>query len=79
MTASMIREDDRLVGVLSSWLMGDLANETLRRELEAADHRRLSPDQAEAVNELLADLERAGGRGELQRSVRETLEALALG
>jgi hypothetical protein len=73
------REDDRLVGVLSSWLMGDLGDEALRRELGAADSRKLSPDQAAAVDELLEDLDRAPGRGELQRSVRETLEALALG
>ena len=39
-------EDDRLIGVLSSWLIGDVDDDALRRELGAADHRKLSPDQA---------------------------------
>ena len=39
------------------------------------------PEQAEALDELLAELERTGpnGRGDLEMVVRETLEALALG
>jgi hypothetical protein len=39
----------------------------------------LSGDQREAVDDLRAQLESPDGRGELERSVRETLEALALG
>ena len=73
------REDDRLVSVLSHWLARHVGDADLRRALGAADRRRLSPEQVEAVDELLADLERDCGRGEIERSVRETLEALALG
>ena len=73
------REDDRLVSVLSHWLAGHIGDDELRRELAEAHQAQLSPDQVEAVEELLADLMSDQGRGELERSVRETLEALALG
>jgi hypothetical protein len=71
-------EDDRLVSVLSHWLARHVGDDELRRELAEADQTQLSPDQVEAVEELLADLMSDQGRGELERSVRETLEALAL-
>jgi hypothetical protein len=73
------REDDRLVSVLSHWLARHVGDDDLRRELAHADQAQLSPDQVAAVEELLADLMSDQGRGELERSVRETLEALALG
>jgi hypothetical protein len=73
------REDDRLVSVLSHWLARHVGDDELRRELAEADQAQLSPDQVAAVEELLADLMSDQGRGELERSVRETLEALALG
>ena len=73
--------EDRLVGVLSRWLARHVGNTELRAEIEAAGRAGLSPEQSDAVDELLAELERAGpsGRGDLEMVVRETLEALALG
>jgi hypothetical protein len=73
------REDDRLVSLLSHWLARHVGDDELRRELAETDQAQLSPDQVAAVEELLADLMSDQGRGELERSVRETLEALALG
>lgn len=73
------REDDRLVSLLSRWLARHVGDDELRRELAEADETKLSRDQIAAVEELLADLMSDQGRGELERSVRETLEALALG
>jgi hypothetical protein len=72
-------EEDRLVSVLSHWLARHVGDDDLRRELAEADQAQLSPDQVEAIQELLADLMSDQGRGEIERSVRETLEALALG
>ncbi len=72
------REDDRLVSVLSHWLARHVDDDDLVRALAEADRTRLSSDQAEAVDELLSDLRGERGRGEIERAVRETLEALAL-
>ena len=73
--------EDRLVTLLSRWLARHLDNAGLRAEIEAVGRDGLSPEQAEAVDELLAELESAAPnqRGSLERLVRETLEALALG
>ena len=73
--------EDRLVSLLSHWLARHVGNSELRAEVEAAGRDGLSAEQSEAVDELLAELERAGpnGRGDLEMVVRETLEALALG
>jgi hypothetical protein len=77
----MSTSPDELIGALSRWLAGHLDNAQLTAELAAADRASLSDAQAEAVDELLADLRAAppGRRGQLERVVRETLEALALG
>jgi len=73
------RADDRLVTVISRWLARHVSNEELREELDA-QRAGLAPDQAEAVDELRAELEASGPkRAELERVARETLEALALG
>lgn len=73
--------EDRLVGLLSRWLARHIGNAELHSEIETAGREGLSPEQAEALDELLAELERTGpnGRGDLEMVVRETLEALALG
>jgi hypothetical protein len=73
--------EDRLVGLLSRWLARHIGNARLQAEIEAAGREGLSPEQSEAVDELLAELGRAGpnARGDLEMVVRETLEALALG
>jgi hypothetical protein len=72
---------DELIGVISRWLAGHLDTAELTAALAAADRSALSESQAEAVDELLTDL-RAPARGprpHLERVVRETLEALAVG
>ncbi|HYZ78738.1 MAG TPA: hypothetical protein VE596_15340 [Gaiellaceae bacterium] len=71
------RADDRIVTLLSQWLARHIDDEGLRRGVESIGTGELSPGQAEAVRELLAELGPDWGRNEML--VRETLEALALG
>ncbi len=73
--------EDRIVTLLSRWLARHLDNAQLRDEIVAAGRIGLSLPQAEALDELLAELEGAapGDRGDVEMAVRETLEALALG
>lgn len=77
----MSTSPDELIAALSRWLAGHLDNAALTASLAAADRSSLTDVQAEAVDELLVDLREvpAGRRGRLERVVRETLEALALG
>lgn len=71
---------DALVNLLSHWLARHADDQELRGGLVQAERRGdLSADQAEAVAELLAELDAGESRGELERVARETLEALALG
>jgi hypothetical protein len=70
---------DELVNLLSHWLARHVGDDELASGLRAARDDALSPDQAEAVAELLDELGRGESRGELERHARETLEALALG
>jgi hypothetical protein len=71
--------ENHLVNVLSHWLARHVDNAELLRELEAVDTSALSPTQAEAVQELRAEVVSTNGRGDLEMVVRETLEAVALG
>jgi hypothetical protein len=73
--------EDEVVSLLSHWLAFHLGNEELLRGLRAIGTDGLEPGAAEAVDELLAELEHAepGSRGELEMLARETLEAVALG
>jgi hypothetical protein len=73
--------EDRIVTLLSRWLARHLDNEQLRAEVEAAGREGLSVEQAQAVEELLAELAASArtARGALEPRVRETMEALALG
>ena len=73
------RPDDRIVNLLSQWLAGHVDDEDLRREVEAIGIAELGTDQAAAVEELLRDLAGGATQGRLEVTVRETLEALALG
>jgi hypothetical protein len=75
------RPEDEVVSALSHWLAFHLGNDELRSRLRSIDTSALDPEHAEAVDELLAELESApeGDRGELEMLVRETLEAVALG
>jgi hypothetical protein len=77
----MSMSPDELIGVISRWLAGHLGTGELTDALAAADRASLSESQAEAVDELLAELQgpARGPRAQLERVVRETLEALALG
>ncbi len=73
------RADDELINLCSRWLARHLGDEELRRAIQAVGVGELSPEQAEAVEELLAELGRRASRGDLEMVVRETVEALALG
>jgi hypothetical protein len=67
------------VNLLSRWLAGHVGNDQVRRELAQLDE--IGPESRELVGELLTELDRAAGAksGDVERLVRETLEALALG
>ncbi|MGB2952419.1 MAG: hypothetical protein WBB74_03365 [Gaiellaceae bacterium] len=71
--------DDRIVTELSRWLARHASNEQLAGEIERIGTHGLTPAQAEAVEELLAELRAGRKRAELEVPVREALEALALG
>ena len=71
---------DRLVNLLSHWLAGHVPTRDLERRIEAIGADELGPEQAEALDELLAELRDPEGHpGALQMIVRETIECLALG
>ncbi len=68
---------DRLVSVLSHWLVGHVRTDELREEVAAMDTAELAPSQAEAVDELRAELSDSERHpGELTMLARETLHAL---
>jgi hypothetical protein len=73
--------EDEIVNALSRWLAGHVGEEELRRAIEQATPERLAARHAEAVEELLAELEGPGKgqRAQLEMVVRETLEALTIG
>jgi hypothetical protein len=75
------RSDDEIVTHLSHWLMGQIGNDELRKRVEGIGTDDLAPGQRAAVAELMVDLQNAlpGERGDLERVVRETIEALAYG
>ena len=73
------RAEDVLVGALSHWLARHVGDDELRVVLQVAEDAALEPGQAEAVEELREELDGGSSRGNLEMTVRETLEALALG
>jgi DNA-binding IclR family transcriptional regulator len=73
------RADDRLVTVISRWLARHVSDDELQRALEQVGSGELTADQAEAAEELRAELGEVRERAELEMVARETLEALALG
>lgn len=77
----MSTNPDRIVNLLSNWLAGRLQTDELRRQIDEIGTADLSPGAAEAVEELLRELESArnGEHGRLEMVARETLEAVALG
>ena len=72
---------DAIVTRLSEWLAFGTSTDELRARLEKIDMSGLGGEAAEAVQELLAELDSASpnGRGHVERVVRETLDAVALG
>lgn len=68
---------DQLINLISRWLARHVDDGELRSGL--ADAEDLSAEQAEAVAELITELDSGESRGDLERVARETLEALALG
>jgi len=73
------RPEDRVISLLSQWLARHIGTRELRRSLDDLGTGELSPAEAEAVEELVAELRGDPPRAELERVVRETIEALALG
>jgi hypothetical protein len=73
------RADDHLVTLISRWLARHVSDDELRTSLGTVDPVTLAEEQAEAVDELRAELDDGRGRAELEMVARETLEALALG
>lgn len=73
------RADDQLVSLISRWLARHVSDDELQRALEQVGSGELAGEQAEAVEELRAELAEGRGRAELEMVARETLEALALG
>src|SRR3954467_12174969 len=73
--------DTRVVNLLSRWLAGHAPEEELARELRAVDPGAFGPEAEELVEELVDELhaEHGADRGDLERLVRGTLEAVALG
>jgi hypothetical protein len=75
------RADDQIVTLLSHWLTRTLGNDELRHKIEQIGTEELAPAQRDAVRELLSDLAAAapGERGQLEVTVRETIETLVYG
>ena len=79
MSPEHTRTDDRIVHTISRWLARHIGDAELSAELEAVDVNDLSPDQAEAVEELRAELRDGSERAAVEMVARETVEAVALG
>ncbi|HEU0303683.1 MAG TPA: hypothetical protein VFR32_03805 [Gaiellaceae bacterium] len=75
------RPDDAIVSLLSEWLAFRSSTDELRRRLEAIGTTGLADEPTAAMAELMEQLASThpGNRGELERLVRETLDAVALG
>ena len=69
--------EDRNIDLITHWLTGQIDDEAIRAALTTEG---LSGEGADAVEELMAELERGEtSRGHLHMVARETLEALAMG
>lgn len=79
--AHPVRPVDEIVTLLSAWLSYRLSNAELHARIVEIARAGLTAEQAEAVDELLAELAVAppDSRGDLEMLARETLEAVALG
>ena len=68
-----------MIAVISQWLARHVDDAELLEALDALGTDGLDHVQLEAVDELTVELREQRGRGEVEKTVRETLEALALG
>lgn len=69
--------EDKSIDLITHWLTGQIDDDAIRGELTTDG---LSGDGAEAVEELLTELQREdASRGHLHMVAREAVEALALG
>ena len=74
------RPDDEIVTLISRWLARHIDDGELAGQIRNAGQEWLSPEQTQAVDELLTELdEPERQRGRLEMVARETLETLALG
>jgi hypothetical protein len=69
------------INLMSRWLAGHVGNDELRRGLEELADEPKGPEARELLDDLRGELAQAGDdqRGAVDRLVRETIEALALG
>jgi hypothetical protein len=76
-----VRTEDRLISAVSHWLARHIGNAELQQTLEERGTDGLTPAQAEAVRELVEELDKVepGQRGHVEMVARETIEVLALG
>jgi hypothetical protein len=76
-----VRTEDRLISAISHWLARHIGNVELQQTLEECGADGLTPAQAEAVGELVEELDKVepGQRGHVEMVARETIEVLALG
>lgn len=69
--------EDKSIDLITHWLTGQIDDAAIRAELTTDG---LSGEGAEAVEELLSELQREDvGRGHLHMVAREAVEALAMG
>lgn len=73
--------ESAVINAMSRWLAGHVGNDELRRQLAGLEGADLGPEGRELLDDLRAELGDSGDehRGEVDRLVRETMEALALG
>ena len=72
-----VNADDRSIDLITHWLTGQIDDDAIRAGLSTEG---LSGQGAEAVEELLAELQRDdASRGHLHMVAREAVEALATG
>jgi hypothetical protein len=76
-----VRTEDRLISAISHWLGRHIGNVELQQTLEENGTDGLTTTQAEAVRELVEELDKVepGQRGHVEMVARETIELLALG
>jgi hypothetical protein len=69
------------IHTMSRWLAGHVGNDELRAEVARLEDAEVGPESRELLDDLRDELAHAGDdhRGDVDRLVRESLEALAYG